>query len=104
MLLPAVIVIAVAAASGADPLVENAVAELAEQDCLIQILQGYSTGFAKESNRLMLQVQGGMYYRDGSIVIPDVPEFKRKILHEWHDANYAGHTGAERTLHNVNRM
>ena len=106
LLLPAVIVAAVAVASSADPAAENAAAELAEQDRLSQILQGYSADpwFAKESNRLMLEVQGGMYYRNGSLVIPAVPELKREILQELHDANYAGHTGAERTLHNVNRM
>lgn len=106
LLLPAGIVAAVAVASSADPAAENAAAELAEQDRLSQILQGYSADpwFAKESNRLMLEVQGGMYYRNGSLVIPAVPELKRQILQELHDANYAGHTGAERTLHNVNRM
>ena len=93
-------------ATDADTEAENADAADAEKDRLSQILQGYETDpwFAKLANRLMLQVQGGVYYRHGALVIPDVPELKKEILHELHDANYAGHIGAERTLHNVNRM
>ena len=54
----------------------------------------------------MFEMQGGMCYRNGSLkhVVPDAPELKPEILQESHDANYAGHTGVERTLHNVNRI
>ena len=85
LLLPVVTVVAVAAASSADPAAENAAAELVEQGRLSQILQGYSTDpwFAKKSNRLVLEVPGGMYYRNGSLVIPEVRELKREILQEF---------------------
>ena len=36
--------------------------------------------------------------------MPDLPELKRTILRELHDANYAGHIGSERTIHSVQRM
>ena len=93
-------------ATDSDAEAENAEAADAERDRLSQILQGYKTDpwFAKVSNTMMLKVQGGVYHRNGSLVIPDVPELKKEIPHELHDAKYAGHIGAERTLHNVNRM
>ena len=36
--------------------------------------------------------------------MPDIPELKRTILHELHDANYADHVGSHRTIHNVQCM
>ncbi|KAL3144225.1 hypothetical protein ABBQ32_004005 [Trebouxia sp. C0010 RCD-2024] len=39
-----------------------------------------------------------------ALVIPDIPELKRSILQKLHGANYSGHVGYHRTIHNVNRM
>ena len=63
LLLPAVIVPAVSAAPGADPVAGHAAAELAEQDCFSHILQDYSTDpwFQTKANSHMLEVWGGMY-------------------------------------------
>ena len=53
---------------------------------------------------MTLEVQSGVYYHNGALVIPDVPALKKSILYNLHDTNYAGHVGADRTLHNVNRV
>ena len=73
---------------------------------LSQIVQGYETNpwFASASNTALLDIYQGLYYRGHALVVPDLPELKRTILRELHDANYAGHVGSERTIHNVQRM
>ena len=70
---------------------------------LSQIIQGYETDpwFTSASNTALLDIYQGLYYRGHALVVPDLPELKRTILRELHDANYAGHVGSERTIHNV---
>ena len=51
-----------------------------------------------------LDIYQGLYYRGDALVIPDIPELKRSGMQELHGANYSGHVGYHRTIHNVNRM
>ena len=90
----------------ADIEVENAEAAATDNDMLSQIVQGYETDpwFASASNTALLDTYQGLYYRGHALVVPDLPELRRTILRELHDANYAGHVGSERTIHNVQRM
>ena len=90
----------------ADIEAENAENAVADNDMLSQIIKGYETDswFASASNTALLDIYQGLYYRGHALVVPDLPELKRTILRELHDANYAGHLGSERTIHNVQRM
>jgi hypothetical protein len=43
-------------------------------------------------------ISNGLLYRNGKVCVPDLPEVKKKILYECHDAPSAGHPGIHRTL------
>ena len=90
----------------ADTIAENDEAVAADVEMLSQIYRGYETDpwFASASYTANLDVYQGLYYKGDALVVPDVPELKRTILHELHDANYAGHVGSHRTIHSVQRM
>ena len=100
------VVPASAAPAAADIDAENAAAAAADADLLSQLVQGYSADswFASARNTADLDTYQGLYYRGDALVIPDIPELKRSILQELHGANYSGHVGYHRTIHNVNRM
>ena len=90
----------------ADAEADNAAAAEADNEMLSQIIQGYSTDpwFSSASNTAQLDIYQGLYYQGDALVVPDILELKRMILRELHDANYAGHVGYHRTIHNVQRM
>ncbi len=94
------------AATDADIAAENAAAASADQEMLSQILQGYSQDpwFSSVRNTAALDLYQGLYYKDDALVVPHMPDLKRTILQELHDANYSGHVGYQRTIHNVQRM
>ena len=90
----------------ADIVAENDAAATADIETLSQIYRGYETDpwFATASHTANLDIHQGLYYKGDALVVPDIPELKRSILHELHDANYAGHVGSHRTIHSVQRM
>ena len=90
----------------ADIVAENDAAATADIEMLSQIYRGYETDpwFATASHTANLDIHQGLYYKGDALVVPDIPELKRSILHELHDANYAGHVGSHRTIHSVQRM
>ena len=90
----------------ADTIAENDEAAAADIEMLSQIYRGCETDpwFASASNTANLDVYQGLYYRGDALVVPDIPELKHTILHELHDANYAGHVGSHRTIRSVQRM
>eukprot|EP00882_Tetradesmus_deserticola_P001192 GHRQ01001290.1.p1 GENE.GHRQ01001290.1~~GHRQ01001290.1.p1 ORF type:complete len:1007 (-),score=112.72 GHRQ01001290.1:2410-5226(-) len=45
----------------------------------------------------------GLHYRGKTLVLPADAELRQLVLHECHDALYAGHVGTRRTLKNVQR-
>jgi hypothetical protein len=45
----------------------------------------------------------GLYYKGKTLVLPADAELRQLVLHECHDALYAGHVGTRRTLKNVQR-
>ena len=94
------------AATDADVAAENAQAAAADNEMLSQIIKGYSVDpwFQSVRNTALLEVYHGLYYRGDALVVPDIPELKRSILKELHDANYSGHVGYQRTIHHVQRM
>lgn len=47
--------------------------------------------------------RNGLFYKGKSLVLPADEELKQLVLHECHDALYAGHVGTRRTLKNVQR-
>jgi hypothetical protein len=47
---------------------------------------------------------GGLWYRDGKLVIPNVQWIKEGIMYELHDAPYSGHVGVRKTTKLVQRM
>ena len=61
-------------------------------------------GLQLQAHTTSLDAYQGLYYKGDALVVPDFPELKRTILHELHDANYAGHVGSHRTLHSVQCM
>ena len=73
---------------------------------LSQIYRGYETDlrFASASQIADLDVYQGLYYKGDALVVPDIPELKRTILHKLHDANYAGHVGSYRISRREQRM
>ena len=90
----------------ADTVTENDEAAAADIEMLSQIYRGYETDlrFASASNTANLDVYQGLYYKGDALVVPDIPGLKRTILHELHDANYAGHVGSHRIIRSVQRM
>ena len=89
----------------ADIVAENDAAATADIEMLSQIYWGYETDpwFATASHTANLDIHQGLYYK-GDALVPNIPELKRSILHELHDANYARHVGSHRTIHSVQRM
>ena len=87
-------------------LLRNAEASTADADMLSRLTQGYSidSWFASARNTAALDTYQGLYYQGDALVIPNIPELKRSIMQELHGANYSGHVGYHRTIHNVNRM
>ena len=84
----------------ADIVAENDAAATADIEMLSQIYRGYEIDpwFATASHTANLDIHQGLYYKGDALVVPDIPELKRSILHELHDANYAGHVGGHRTM------
>ena len=70
------------------------------------VLEGYSTDpyFAQSKNLLDLEWLNGFYWYKKAMVIPDVYWLKQALLHEVHEANYAGHPGGKRTLDLLRRQ
>jgi hypothetical protein len=70
------------------------------------VRQAYETDdwFSKESNTASLQRgDGGLWLKDGKVVVPNSIPIKTAILHALHDAPSAGHTGVARTYEKVKR-
>jgi hypothetical protein len=51
-----------------------------------------------------LVCHNGVYYMDGSIVVPDYQHMRKMVLHTFHDANVAGHLGQMKTLSLIKRV
>ena len=85
----------------ADTVAENDEAAAADIEMLSQIYRGYETDpwFATASQTANLDIY--LYYKGDELVVPDIPELTRTILHELHDANYAGHVDSRRTIYSV---
>jgi hypothetical protein len=45
----------------------------------------------------------GLFFRGKTLLLPADNELRQLVLHECHDAPYAGHVGTRRTLNNVHR-
>jgi hypothetical protein len=77
-----------------------------EEDLLVAIQEGYRLDpwFSDESNLTNLHQEGGLWYSDLKIVIPDVEYLRRGILYELHDAPYSGHQGVTKTLKSVTSL
>jgi hypothetical protein len=59
------------------------------------------TAFACSANNWT--EKDGLFYRGRTLVLPANDELRQMVLHECHDAPYAGHVGTRRTLKNVQR-
>ena len=90
----------------ADTVAENDEAAAAAVEMLSQIYRGHETDpwFATANHTAHLDIYQGLYYKGDVLVVPDIHELKRTIMHELHDANYAGHVGSHRSIHSVQRM
>ena len=64
------------------------------------VLEGYETDkyFQTEVNTRHLEMLNGYWWKKGALVIPDIRELKDTLLHEVHEANYAGHPGVTRSM------
>ena len=49
-------------------------------------------------SKATFHITNGLLYRSVKVRVPDLPNVKHKILHECHDAPFAGHPGIQRTL------
>jgi hypothetical protein len=54
------------------------------------------TAFACSANKWT--EKDGLFYRGRTLVLPTNDELRQMVLHECHDAPYAGHVGTRRTL------
>jgi hypothetical protein len=45
----------------------------------------------------------GYYYSNGKVYVPNDSQLRQLIMHECHDATYAGHVGVQKTLERVSR-
>ncbi len=59
---------------------------------------------SKVHNTAALDLYQALYYKDDALVVPHMPDLKRTILQELHDANCSGHVSYQRIVHNVQRM
>lgn len=77
-----------------------------EEDLMVAIQEGYRLDpwFSIDSNLTSLKEEGGLWFREQKIVIPDVEYLRRGILYELHDAPYSGHPGVSKTLKAVSSM
>ena len=77
-------------------------------DIVPDILAGYANDawFADSANiaRAELRMERGAYWKGNALAVPNVPAIRARVLQELHDANYAGHVGVHRTVHNVKRI
>ncbi|KAJ9507864.1 hypothetical protein QJQ45_021194 [Haematococcus lacustris] len=74
-----------------------------------QLTLGYQQdpAFTAEADHSgMYQDTNGLWRISGKdlVVVPNVPELREHILHEMHDAAYAGHVGMTKTLERVTRV
>ncbi|KAJ9528495.1 hypothetical protein QJQ45_020503 [Haematococcus lacustris] len=74
-----------------------------------QLTLGYQQdpAFTAEADHSgMYQDTDGLWRISGKdlVVVPNVPELREHILHEMHDAAYAGHVGMTKTLERVTRV
>ena len=71
-----------------------------------QLLAGYRTDpyfRATENLRYFDTDEHHLFYLRGRLCIPDIPELKRKLMREHHEAPYASHPGVKRTLDTLAR-
>ena len=59
--------------------------------------------FADKRNLLSLQYKDGLYYLNGTLVIPNDAKLKRALIAEHHDPPARGHPGAERLVQHLLR-
>ena len=74
--------------TNADTEAENTRAADADTEMLSQIIQGDTTDpwFASANNTAQLDIYQGLYYKGDALAMPHIPEVKRTVMHELHDA------------------
>jgi hypothetical protein len=89
----------------------NADRRRAQQLCtsgpfLAKVQEGYQqdSWFQETANIKALSLQDGIYLLGHAIVVPDFADLRSQVLHECHDAPYAGHPGRDKTLQLVQQM
>jgi len=60
------------------------------------------TGSGVEAT-LAFTLEDGLWYKEGKLCIPEVPEVRNQLLYAFHDAPYSGHMGIAKTLRGVSR-
>jgi hypothetical protein len=70
-----------------------------------RIVAGYQQDawFGDPTNTASLQQESGLWYKDQSIVVPDVPALKQEIITGLHSSVWAGHFGVKKTKDAVSR-
>ena len=85
---------AVSDRAAADVVAENAEAVTADADMLNQLIQGYSANswFASARNTAAFDIYQGLYYWGDALVLPDIPELKRRVARPVWRASHCKHT------------
>jgi transposase InsO family protein len=59
--------------------------------------------FLHTSNTAPLKLEGGLWWKDDRLCVPDDPELRTQIIADMHDPPYRGHLGYHKTLQAVKR-
>jgi hypothetical protein len=70
------------------------------------IVEGYKHDpwFKHKANTTTLVLTNGLWWKNHyQLVVPDHNSLRQRFLHDAHDAEFSGHQGVDRTLHNLSR-
>ncbi|BDA51672.1 Transposon Tf2-9 polyprotein [Coccomyxa sp. Obi] len=96
----------------AEPLVQSSqqpdiqTSKIGQEDFLAQVRAGYTTDawLENKANRRQLSQSVVLWWRKGTLYIPDIPALKEECLSHVHDHPYAGHVGMDRTADLLTRL
>jgi hypothetical protein len=79
-------------------------AVLNDSSFMMRLRAAYATDTAFTDSASSWTEKDGLFYRGKALVLPADDVLRQLVLHECHDALYAGHVGTRRTIKNVQRF
>jgi hypothetical protein len=66
--------------------------------CWVRAESGIEANQITKPSKSTFHISNDLLYRNGKVYVSDLPEVKKKILYECHDAPSVGHPGIHQTL------